>query len=326
MQENFIEDKSFRNQYITKTEVLNKVKALTLLPDNEHMTAKMVADYYDVDEKTINQLILRNKQELINSGLKLMTGNELKEAKKGFLQDVENIKWIFKLNVLPRRTVLNIGMLLRDSKVAQEVRTYLLNVEEGATKEQKSAAARFTGTWTPKEELILMDIVYKELGNGGTISNAAKLAAEKVNHSSSACLQRFNNNLRSLITDERILTVIENNKRIKGKVISLPNESETSETSDELSKQIDRLLNNQLQQIDDMKRHIDLLNAEKKQLIELVNELTLKNKEIEYGLNLKDFMLVDKDQQIALIQESHEKEINSTKAENERIIASLENI
>ncbi|GMX64442.1 hypothetical protein Elgi_37110 [Paenibacillus elgii] len=323
LQEKFIDDKNFRNQYITKTEVLNKVKALTLLPDNEHMTAKMVANYYDVDEKTINQVILRNKQELIDSGLKLMTGNELKEAKKGFLQDVENIKWIFKLNVLPRRAILNIGMLLRDSKVAQEVRTYLLNVEEGATKELKSAAARFTGTWTPKEELILMDIVYKELGNGGTISNAAILAAEKVNHSSSACLQRFNNNLRPLITDERILTVIENNKRIKGKVVSLHNQTETSENSVELSKQIDKLFNNQLQQLDAMKKKIDLLNDEKKQLIEQVNELTLKNKEIEYDVNLKDFMLADKDQQIALIRESHEKEINSIKAESERIIAHL---
>ena len=41
------------------------------------------------------------------------------------------------LKVFPRRAILRIGMLLRDSVVAKEVRTQLLNIEEKASKDTK---------------------------------------------------------------------------------------------------------------------------------------------------------------------------------------------
>ncbi|MBU7316097.1 hypothetical protein [Paenibacillus oleatilyticus] len=324
LQERFIGEKDFRNQYIEKTEVLSKVKTLTLLPNNEHMTIKMVADFYEVDEVTIRQIRVRHKDELEYDGLKTVKGEELKQLKKGLLHDVTNL-FASSVVLVPRRAVLRFGMLLRDSEIAKQVRTYLLNAEEITTREQRSIASKFTGTWEHEEEIILMNCILAALNNGGTIGEGAKYASQKINHSKGACANRFHTNLKKYISDEKILAVIENNKRTKGKVISLAErpKSERSENSVELSKQIDKVLNNQLQQIDDMKRKIDLLNDEKKQLIEQVNELTLKNKEIEYDVNLKNFMLVDKDQQIALIQESHVKEINSIKAESERIITHL---
>ena len=42
------------------------------------------------------------------------------------------------LRVFPRRAILRIGMLLRDSNVATEVRTQLLNIEEKVTEETKT--------------------------------------------------------------------------------------------------------------------------------------------------------------------------------------------
>jgi hypothetical protein len=44
------------------------------------------------------------------------------------------------LTIIPRRAIFRIGMLLRDSEVAKKVRTYLLNVEENATPEEKLRA------------------------------------------------------------------------------------------------------------------------------------------------------------------------------------------
>lgn len=324
LQERFIGEKDFRNQYIEKTEVLSKVKALTLLPNNEHMTIKMVADFYEVDEVTIRQIRVRHKDELEYDGLKTVKGEELKQLKKGLLLDVTNL-FASSVVLVPRRAALRFGMLLRDSEIAKQVRTYLLNAEEITTKEQRSIASKFTGTWEHEEEIILMNCILAALNNGGTIGEGAKIAAEKMNHSKGACQNRFHTNLKKYITDEKILKVIENNKRTKGKVISITKlpKSETPDKSVELSKQIDKVLNNQLQQIDDINRKIDLLNDEKKQLIEQLKELTLKNKEIEYSISLKEFMLADKDQQITIIQENHEKEINSIKAESERIIAHL---
>lgn len=42
------------------------------------------------------------------------------------------------LKIFPRRAILRIGMLLRDSKVAQRVRTALLDIEEKADNETKT--------------------------------------------------------------------------------------------------------------------------------------------------------------------------------------------
>lgn len=323
LQEKFIEDKAFRSKYITKTEVLNKVKALTLLPNNEHQTLNMVSEYYEVDRKTIDKIVTRHREELESDGMVVLKGDE---AVKFNTDNMSVLKIPNKtVTIVPRRAILRFGMLLRDSEVAKQVRTYLLNAEEISTKEQRSVASKFTGTWEHEEEIILMNCILASLNNGGTIGEGAKYASQKINHSKGACANRFHTNLKKYITDDKILAVIEGNKRTKGKVISLPNPSktQTSEDSADLSIQIDKVLKNQLQQIDDMNRKIDLLNDEKKQLIEQLKELTLKNKEIEYSISLKDFMLADKDQQIAIIQENHEKEINSIKAESERIIAHL---
>ena len=42
------------------------------------------------------------------------------------------------IRVFPRRAILRIGMLLRDSAVAKEVRTQLLNIEEKTSNEIKT--------------------------------------------------------------------------------------------------------------------------------------------------------------------------------------------
>lgn len=353
LQEKLIEDKGFRNQYIGKTEVLNKVKLLSLLPDGESMTARMVAEYYEVEEKTINQIILRNKKELEESGLRLLTDEELKEAKKGFLHSVENVKWIFRLNVIPRKAILNIGMLLRDSEIAKQVRTYLLNVEEIAPKEHRLNAIDKAGSWSSKDELILLDCYYSAIYNGGSLNEGAQRASEKINHTKAACLTRYNTKLKNLISDEKFFEAVQKNRRNKGKMLHLqvvenikpshthgmlsldslptmdghvstvnrhdinPNIATTnSQPSD--NEKLEQIHNSQTVVIDEMfKQNTKLIN-EVCSLKDDNSYLKIKVNKMESDISIKEILLLDKDRQIDLLNEklselSKENELHKKK-------------
>lgn len=129
-----IENKEMRKELVGKTEVLDKVKEVILLPYGESMTTQMVADYYEVGLKTLQKLIERNKEELISNGLSILIGKELKEFKTNFDADILSVTKINKANrslaTFTRRAILNVGMLLRDSEIAKEVRTRLLDMTE----------------------------------------------------------------------------------------------------------------------------------------------------------------------------------------------------
>jgi hypothetical protein len=134
------ESKVMREEYINRDNVLDRVKALILLPDNMNVTVEMVANYYEVDKKTLEKVVERHNDEFVSDGLKTLKGSELKDF-KGYLQNVGNlsddIKFAPSLTLIPRRAILRIGMLLRDSEIAKQVRTYLLNVENNTTVEIK---------------------------------------------------------------------------------------------------------------------------------------------------------------------------------------------
>lgn len=132
--EALIESKSLRESYIDRTDVLDKVKKLRLLPDDVNGSIELVADYYEVGREAISSLIKDNREELEADGLKVLIGNELKSFKD--LAIISNMARSF--TIIPRRAILRIGMLLRDSIVAREVRDELLDVEAGISKEMRA--------------------------------------------------------------------------------------------------------------------------------------------------------------------------------------------
>lgn len=129
----FIESKSLRESVIKHTEVLDKVKGLTMLPDDFHITVQMAADYFEVSKKTLESCIEDNYEELESDGTKVISGDELAPLKRAGLIS----KNVAQLMIIPRRAVLRMGMLLRDSEVAKQVRTYLLNLEEAIPKRER---------------------------------------------------------------------------------------------------------------------------------------------------------------------------------------------
>lgn len=134
-----LENQSTRENLIGKVGVLEKVKDLLLLGDSEFATTQQVADYYEVGLEAIKAIIFNNKEELISNGLKDLTGKNTKEVLGSCGIQLANYKGYFTANgikmnnrnnlLFPKRTILNVGMLLRDSVIAKEVRSRLLDIE-----------------------------------------------------------------------------------------------------------------------------------------------------------------------------------------------------
>lgn len=143
-----LESKELREKLVSKTEVLEKVKKLFLIPGTEVATVKQVAEFYEVDEETVKKTVTRNKEELQEDGLLSMTGSETKKYLGRDKMSTPNFRGGFEVNgtrlnnrgntLFPRRAILRIGMLLRDSPIAKEVRTQLLNIEEKTSNSTKT--------------------------------------------------------------------------------------------------------------------------------------------------------------------------------------------
>ncbi len=143
-------DAETRKKLAGRIEVLDKVKSLFLLPEIEIATVQQVADYYEVDFEAIKKCYQRNKDEVDSDGTELKTldfwkGHFVpsKDSARGSVtfQITDDVKIVVPnagIRLYSKRAILRIGMLLRDSAVAKEVRTQLLNTFEHATAEQRT--------------------------------------------------------------------------------------------------------------------------------------------------------------------------------------------
>lgn len=135
------ESRTLRASYTDRTDVLGKVKALSLLPGDTYATTEMVASYYEVGIEAIKWHMRVNKEELESNGYRVLKGTELAELKDQLRGSAPLSPLISKntrsLGMFDRRAILNIGQMLVESPVARQVRTYLLDIEETATLKQK---------------------------------------------------------------------------------------------------------------------------------------------------------------------------------------------
>ncbi|MFE2189082.1 hypothetical protein [Streptomyces sp. NPDC059455] len=129
-----LESRALRDSVIERTDVLDKVKILTMLPDGLHITTRMVAEYFEVGEEAVKSLAKRHREEFQSNGMRVLRGSELQvfHRSKMNLWDQSYPQAVTQLTLYPPRTVLNVAMLLRDSDIARRVRTYLLDIEESA--------------------------------------------------------------------------------------------------------------------------------------------------------------------------------------------------
>ncbi len=114
---------------------LELVKEILMLGKTDLMTVKMCAEYFEVGEKAINSLIFDHKEELIENGLKIISGKETKEILVNFTENITNHRGYFECNgqkfsnrtntLIFKRTLAYIGLMLKDSPIAIEYRTRL---------------------------------------------------------------------------------------------------------------------------------------------------------------------------------------------------------
>lgn len=151
--DNMVDNKEERQKYIDRVEVLEKVKKLFLIPQLDMMTARQIADFYEVDMHTVQICYQRNKKEIDSDGtivknpldfakISKCTGCDFRQQAAVHILEFDGVQIVIPnrgVRCFSKRAVLRFGMLLRDSKVAQEVRTQLLNVVEHTESENPQA-------------------------------------------------------------------------------------------------------------------------------------------------------------------------------------------
>lgn len=161
-------EKEERDQYIGRVDVLEKVKELNTLAGTDYMTTQQVADFYEAGRSTVNQVYVRFSDELdedgvIKAGAKelenILRFDKLSKRKRPGGVEVEGEFLSYNANNLySKRAVLRVGMLLRGSQVAKEVRSLLLNVYHDVEQGKTDIKANIN------KELAEEQIYYLELG------------------------------------------------------------------------------------------------------------------------------------------------------------------
>lgn len=119
-----------RDQLATRTGVLDKVGVLATLPDDMHANADQVATFYGTTREVIRQTVLRNKDEFDADGYRVLTRAEVSDELSLTPDELGMPRTAPSMSLFPRQAVLRVGMLLRDSPVARQVRDYLLDNEQ----------------------------------------------------------------------------------------------------------------------------------------------------------------------------------------------------
>ncbi|AJA43346.1 antirepressor [Mycobacterium phage Sbash] len=125
--------RSKRDQLVGRVDVIDKVGVLRCLPGDVHATTDMVAEFYEVPRETVLTIIKRNRDELDDDGFAVVSRSEVTSKLNVTPNELGMPRTAPSLSLFPRRAVLRIGMLLRDSPVARRVRDYLLETESGST-------------------------------------------------------------------------------------------------------------------------------------------------------------------------------------------------
>ena len=95
-----------------------------------YVTKKAVCDFYDVSERTLEDCIQTNGDELSRNGYVTLRGSDLRRFAAEFEKTTGETlsKTIPKLGIFSFRAFLNVGMLLKGSERAAEVRCKLLDI------------------------------------------------------------------------------------------------------------------------------------------------------------------------------------------------------
>lgn len=177
-----IEQKELREQMIDRVEVLDKVGELLLLPNTEFATKEQLVDYYKIGIKTLESLIQDHKEELTANGMKKYKKNEILRniLKEGNVKTERTRALVtigdrtFSINntgliLFPKRAILNVAMLLRDSEVAKEIRTRLLDIVQDVSEGKDNIIENIIDEISEEKQLMLDRVEAEMNGDWDTV-------------------------------------------------------------------------------------------------------------------------------------------------------------
>ena len=132
-------DKDLTTSGIERQNILNNPYALKNiqiyvgLPSIEFeseywLTKQMVAEFFEVEERTIERYLEKYSDELKHNGYVLMKGKRLKELKLQFAPVINVGSKTTQLGLFNFRSFLNLAMLLVDSEKARLLRSKILDI------------------------------------------------------------------------------------------------------------------------------------------------------------------------------------------------------
>lgn len=121
------------NNEIAVEEIQKTSKIKTVFWDKKYyLTKDMVADYFQVDVRTIERYISNYSDELSSNGFELLKGKKLADFidayNTTFATDINVARKIRSISVFDFRSFLNLAMLLSESEKARALRQLMLDI------------------------------------------------------------------------------------------------------------------------------------------------------------------------------------------------------
>lgn len=149
----YVESQSVRNDTLDNIsyDFLDKIKIIPYLTNDMVISTNQIANFYECGLEAVKTIIKRNREEFENDGMIVLKGQDLKDFKEkiGEVQNEPTLNYASSLTILPKRSLLRIGMILTNNAIATKIRNYLLNIEEKTDVDRKS--------WTIQREVGIIE-------------------------------------------------------------------------------------------------------------------------------------------------------------------------
>lgn len=140
----YVESQSVRNDTLDNIsyDFLDKIKVVPYLTNDMVLSTNQIANYYECGLEAVKTIIKRNREEFETDGMIVLKGQDLKDFKEkiGEVQTEPTLNYASSLTILPKRSLLRVGMILTNNALSTKIRNYLLNIEENTEIDRKSWA------------------------------------------------------------------------------------------------------------------------------------------------------------------------------------------
>ena len=139
-----IERQNVLNNRFVIDEIQKHLEITGMLFEGEYsFTKKMVAEYYGVEERTIERYLTKYLDELSANGYVLCKGKSLKNLKLQFAPVINVGSKTTQIGLFNFRAFLNLGMLLTESEKAKSLRSMILDFVIATIHEKTGGGTKF---------------------------------------------------------------------------------------------------------------------------------------------------------------------------------------